>query len=268
MDLYSSDFAGIQEGNMRTKSIENANKAVQEHNKNLGGQMASLVAQQKSADVQEQLKDATQQFWAMGKLPSATKAYKAWQSGETDFRGRKIANPTTNAQKQAGANAEKAAAGADEDLGGVKGAAGAESEVKAGAAALEDAGEGVGTLKKLGKFAGAAAEGAGALASAGIAGFDIYQDIESKGIAGDNFASKASNVLQIGGAIADIGATVFPPLALLGGVVDIAGGIAGEIGEKIDEGKEKSEDQQLQESQTEQTQAQAVQAPVSTGRVS
>lgn len=263
MDLYSSDFAGIQQGNMRTQAIVDANKAVDAHNKSIGEQITSLQAQQKTADILEQTKDATQGFWAMGKLPDATKAYKAWQSGATDFRG----NPTSTAQKGFSDTADAVKAGESEDLGLTEAGDGIFESDEAGAqAALSEGAEG--TAGEFGKFAGAAAEGVGALAAAGVGGFDIYQDIKAGGIAGDNWASKASNVLQIGGAIADIGGTVFPPLALLGGVTDIVGGIAGEIGEKIDEGKEKSEDQELQESETEQKQAIAVQAPQVTGRVS
>jgi hypothetical protein len=263
MDLYSSDFAGIQEGNLRTQSIVNANKAVDEHNKNLAEQMSSLQSQQKTADVVEQTKDLTQGFWASGKLPDATKAWKSWSSGETDFRG----NPTSTEQKGFSDTADAVAAGEKEDLGLKDTGDGVFESAEGGA---QDAlAEGGGALEGAGDFAEFASKGVGALASAGIGGYDIYKDFEGGKfhIAGDNWASKASNVLQIGGAIADIGGTVFPPLALIGGVADIAGGIAGEIGEKIDEGKEKSEDQQLQQEQTETKEAVSVQAPVATGRV-
>jgi hypothetical protein len=267
MDLYSSDFAGIQEGNMRTKSILDANRAVQEHNKSLGEQMTSLKSQQKTADVLEQTKDATQGFWAMGKLPDATKAWKSWSSGETNFRG----NPTTTAQKSFSdtADAVQAADKSDDIKMKSLGDGIFESAESDAQTALSEGGSG--GLKGLGEFADIASKGVGALAAGAVGGYDIYEDFAGgKGfhIAGDNWASKASNLLQIGGAIADIGGTVFPPLALIGGVADIAGGIAGEIGEKIDEGKEKSEDDKVQQENTEQQQAVGVQAPQVTGRVS
>lgn len=263
MDLYSSDFAGIQEGNMRTQAIVDANKAVDAHNKSIGEQMTSLQAQQKTADILEQTKDLTQGFWASGKLPDAAKAYKSWSSGETDFRG----NPTSTEQSGLSDTADAVAAGEKEDLG-LKDTGDGIFESEEGGAQAELS-EGGSALEGFGDAAEFATKGIGALASAGIGGYDIYQDFQGGKfhIAGDNWASKASNVLQIGGAIADIGGTVFPPLALLGGVADIAGGIAGEIGEKIDEGKEKSEDQQLQQEQTEQKQAIEVQPAQVTGRV-
>ncbi len=264
MDLYSSDFAGIQEGNMRTRSIVDANKAVQEHNKNLGEQMASLQAQQKTADIVEQGKDLTQGFWASGKLPDQVGAWKSWSSGETDFRG----NPTSTEQSSISDTADKVSAGEKEDLGLKDTGDGVFESAEGGA--QSELSEGSKTAGGLGDFADVASKGVGALAAAGIGGYDIYQDFQGGKfhISGDNWASKASNVLQIGGAIADIGGTVFPPLALIGGVADIAGGISGEIGEKIDEGKEKSEDEQMQQENTEKVQAVSVQGPVATGRVS
>lgn len=101
-----------------------------------------------------------------------------------------------------------------------------------------------------------------------MAGMDIYKDIKAGGIAGDNWASKASNVLQIGGAIADLGGTVFPPLALLGGTLDIASGVSGEVGDLIDSGKQDQETDKLQQQQTEQIQTIQDTQPASTGRVS
>ena len=46
MDLYSSDFAGIQEGNMRSQSVMDRNQAVQEHNNGVATQISNLKAQQ------------------------------------------------------------------------------------------------------------------------------------------------------------------------------------------------------------------------------
>ena len=101
-----------------------------------------------------------------------------------------------------------------------------------------------------------------------MAGMDIYKDIKAGGIAGDNWASKASNVLQIGGEIADIGGTIFPPLALLGGVADIAAGVSGEVGDLIDSGKQDTADDTLAQQETEQTETLQASGPASTGRTS
>ena len=265
MDLYSSDFASIQEGNMRTKSILDINRAVQEHNKNLGEQLTSLKSQQKTGDLVEQATSLTQGFWNSGKLPSEVTAWKSWASGNTNFRG----NPTSTEQSSISDTADKVAAGEKEDLGLKDTGDGIFESEKGGA--QSELSEGSKAAGGLGEFADVASKGVGAIAAAGIGGYDIYQDFAGgKGfhIAGDNWASKASNVLQIGGAIADIGGTVFPPLALIGGIADIAGGISSVIGEKIDEGKEKSEDDKIQQQNTEQVQAVGVQAPQVTGRVS
>ena len=264
MDLYSSDVSGIQEGNMRSAAIEASNRAVDAHNKDLGGQIAGLKQQQKTADVLTQTKDVTQQFWAGGKLPSSVNAWKSWSSGETDFRG----NPTTTAQTKLSDTAEAVAAGEKEDLGIKDTGDGIfESDTGGAQSALS---EGEDMSKGLGKFAGIAAKGAGAVTALGIGGYDIYQDFSGgKGfhIAGDNWASKASNVLQIGGAIADVGGTVFPPLALIGGVADIVGGVAGEIGSELDSSKEATQDKNLQESETQSAVGEGVSSQV-TGRVS
>jgi len=45
MDLYSSDVGAIQEGNMRTKSVLDANQAIKAHNDNVGLQIKQLKGQ-------------------------------------------------------------------------------------------------------------------------------------------------------------------------------------------------------------------------------
>lgn len=262
MDLYSADFGAIGEGNMRTQSTLNANKAINQHNKDLGGQIAQLKSGQQTSDVLTATKDATSQFWSAGKLPGQVSAYKDWVASQ------KAPNPTSQGQNTASDNVNETEAGGetttepaptltatDEDVGrvakfkqGVKSALGVSDE------ALETAGKGL-----------------GAMGAVGTAGLDIYQDFSGgKGfhLAGDNWASKASNVLQIGGAISDLGGAVFPPLALVGGAADIIGGVAGEIGDFIDKGKQDDADKKLQQSETQQTQVVQAQAPVQSGRVS
>jgi hypothetical protein len=272
MDLYSSDVGAIQEGNMRSQAIMNANNSVREHNNQLAGQIASLKSSQKTGDVVEGLKDAIGGTIATGKIAGKVQAYKNWTANQ------KASNPTTQATNDLQETADKSSTAppTTEDPGGklvstdqdgvftsegnvVEDQKGALSRAKTGIKnALGVSDEAVDSIGK----------GAGEIASVGMAGMDIYKDIKAGGIAGDNWASKTANVLQIGGAIADLGGTIFPPLALLGGVVDIASGVSGEIGDLIDSGKQDKDTDKLQQQETETTQTITDSAPASTGRVS
>lgn len=259
MDLYSSDYAGIQEGNMRSKSVMDRNQAVVQHNNDLGGQIAQLKSSQKSGDTQTALLSATQQFWAGGKLPSEIKAFQS----HIAQGGTLLSNPTTVAQKSIQAVSDATSS------------VGATTDVPELAGAGAGAGEGasaVGDLGDLGEtFGSKALKGLGGLTSAVTGGIDIYKDIDSiangHGISGDNWEAKTSNLLQIGGSIADVGGTVFPPLALVGGVLDIASGAFGEIGSLVDSGKQAIADTKLQVSETLAPVAQTT-TTQTTGRVS
>ena len=247
MDLYTSDIGAIQEGNMRTKSVMDRNQAIVQHNNDVGTQIASLQAQQKTGAETEGLLQATQQFWRGGKLPNEITALQEHlKTGGTLF-----SNPIQQAQKAATSALTTAQRiGTSTDL------------PAAGEALAEEAGSRLsGALKGL--------SGATAVATGAV---DIYKDIQSissgHGIAGDNWMSKTSNVLQIGGAIADVGGTVFPPLAVLGGVVDIAAGALGEIGAAKDTVTQAVADAKLKAQNIQQQIVQPAQEAVSTGRVS
>jgi len=270
MDLYSADVGAIQEGNMRSQAVMNANNKVREHNNNLAGQIASLKSSQKTGDVVEGLKDAIGGTIASGKIAGKVQAYKDWTAGQ------KASNPTSQATNELSETADQAPTepptteepGKLTDVGdGVFESEGAVADSQKGA--LSRAGKSIkSSLGVSDEALETAGKGVGELASVGMAGMDIYKDIKAGGIAGDNWASKASNVLQIGGAIADLGGTVFPPLALLGGTLDIASGVSGEVGDLIDSGKQDQETDKLQQQQTEQTQTIQDTQPASTGRVS
>jgi len=271
MDLYSADVGAIQEGNMRSQAVMNANNKVREHNNNLAGQIASLKSSQKTGDVVEGLKDAIGGTIASGKIAGKVQAYKDWTAGQ------KASNPTSQATNELSETADKAptAPPTTEDPSvkltdtgdGVFESEGAVVDDQKGA--LSRAGKSIkSSLGVSDEALETAGKGVGELASVGMAGMDIYKDIKAGGIAGDNWASKASNVLQIGGAIADLGGTVFPPLALLGGTLDIASGVSGEVGDLIDSGKQDQETDKLQQQQTEQIQTIQDTQPASTGRVS
>ena len=118
------------------------------------------------------------------------------------------------------------------------------------------------TLDKIGKVGGA-------LGSVAVAGVDIDEDFKGGHfhLAGDNWEKRAGNALQIGGAIADVGGVAFPPLALVGGLADLAGGVIGGVGDLLDEHKDKesiSKEASATESTPEGTVA-AVQTQVVTG---
>ncbi len=257
MDLYSSDVGAIQEGNMRTQSVNSANRAIEAHNTDVANNIRQLKGQQKSAESSAIMGETTQQFWASGKLPSAQKAFTDYTSGATDFRGNPIGAVKDQANDLASAAKEGQAGSATTDLKDVGDGIFESSEELAG-----------GTGRTLGRTAlrglATGAVGVGALAQGG---FDIFKDVKAGGIAGDNWASKTSNILGIAGSVADLGGTVFPPLALLGGVADIAGAAFGEVGAVKDEKKEEDSDAAAQASQTETA---VVAGPVSqatTGRV-
>ena len=269
MDLYSADVGAIQEGNMRSQAVMDANNAVREHNNNLAGQIAQLKSGQRTGDIAEGVKDAIGGTIAGGKIAGKVQAYKNWTA---TMKG----NPISQATKQLSDNLKASATappttedpstkltdtgdGIFESDGALEGESGVLSKAKTGIKnALGVSDEALDTAGK----------GLGEAMSVGMAGMDIYKDIKAGGIAGDNWASKASNVLQIGGAIADVGGTVFPPLALLGGALDIASGVGGEIGDLIDSKKQDQATNKLQQQSTEQTQTQTISAPASTGRVS
>jgi hypothetical protein len=106
----------------------------------------------------------------------------------------------------------------------------------------------------------------GVLGSTALGGMDLYEDIKSKSIQGNNTWEKAGNLLQIGGTIGDMVGTVLPPAKLVGGVLDLASGITESIGEKLDEDKEADDLKTQQQAETQKTIGVAPQT-IATGRV-
>lgn len=271
MDLYSSDVGAIQEGNMRSQAVMDANNKITEHNNNIAGQIAQLKSGQKTADIEGGVKDAIGGVISGGKMAGKVKAFQNWNAKPS------ASNPTSQATNDLQDTADKSSTAppTEEDPSTTLKDEG--DGVFSSDAPLEGESEGVMSRAKTGvkdalgisdEGAEAIGKGAGEIASVGLAGMDIYKDIKAGGIAGDNWASKASNVLQIGGAIADIGGTIFPPLALLGGVLDIGAGVSGEVGDVIDSKKEDTADDTLAQQETEQTQTLQASGPASTGRIS
>jgi hypothetical protein len=291
MDLYSSDFAGIQEGNMRTKDIMDRGQAVIQHNNDIATQISSLKASQTTGNIETAGLQAVQQFWSGGKIPNQITAFQEHLKAGGTLFSNPISQAQSQAQKavsdaktlfsnpvsQAQSEAQKAVSNATT---GIKGFF-TKQEVTAPAtpaiqtsedatAALKTGAQE--TLEGLGGLGSTALKGLGGITALATGGYDIYKDIDSisqgHGIAGDNWASKTSNILQIGGAIADLGGTVFPPAALLGGVIDVAAGVFGEVGAVKDQGKEEQQDTEEQEKDTEEQEAVSAPQTVATGRVS
>lgn len=271
MDLYSADVGAIQQGNMRSQAVMDANNKVREHNNDLAGQISQLKSQEKTADITEGIKDAIGGTIASGKIGGKVKDYQNWVAN------RKASNPTTQATNELSDTADKSATAPPTSEEPSTKLTDTGDGIFESEGALEGQSEGVMSRAKTGiknalgvsdEALETAGKGIGEIASVGMAGMDIYKDIKAGGIAGDNWASKTSNVLQIGGAIADLGGAVFPPLALLGGAIDIASGVSGEIGDLIDSGKQDKETDELQQQETETTQTISAPTPASTGRVS
>ena len=116
---------------------------------------------------------------------------------------------------------------------------GGEMASKAGAKAGAEATAGIG--KSVGKLA-AGAEGLGVV----MGGMNAISDIASGHIQGHNDEEKAGNELGIASGAADLLGFIFPPAALVGAALGVAGGIesaAGATKEKADAKKDAGTDQ-------------------------
>ena len=261
-DLYGSSGNAIAMGNARNAAVRDHNDRVQAHNSDVANQISGLRDQAKSAETIVGLKNAGQALWTAKGMPDKIASYSKWKQAKSAGGGK--ANPTANTEADqrsaaetssstttADATAGSSAApstesqpptaeltGADQatesvDVVGARGEGEAGSQVSKGLSkATEGAAEGFGER---------AAKGATVFGAAAMAGIDIDQDVKAGGIAGNNNWEKAGNVLQIGGAIADVGGLVFPPLELLGGVLDLASAATTEIGDYEDAGKTSSD---------------------------
>lgn len=290
MDLYGSSDAAIQMGNARRQQVRDLNDRIAQHNKDVTDKISGLKDQEATTATVKDIEATGKALWTGAGMPGKVKAYQdyraanaagtakatnvventaATQSADSlSFRQKlfgkqEITAPTTATEegglsRVATSATEEAATDVGESLankvGGATGAA-----LKTG---IKDGAEELGTT-----LLGKAAKGAGALGGLAVGGYDIYQDVEAGGIAGNNNWEKAGNVLQIGGAAADVVGTIFPPAALLGGVLDLASAATDEVGEKLDE-TQKQDDLTQQGKDAQETQVSApIQATIATGRV-
>ena len=276
LDLYGTSSNAVAQGNMRSDQVRDLNERIQSHNTDVANKISGLKDQERTTATITQGVQSAQGLWTAKGMPDRVKAYNDWSSG------RSATNPTTQSQR----TTRQAAADSDPARGDARasppGEASATAERTAVSGADGEAGEVGGETSKLtegleqsvgedSKFAGKLGEGAGVLMSAGAGAMDLYQDYEDSKrdghfeIAGNNAYEKAGNILQIGGAMADVVGVGFPPAKLLGGVLDLASAATDEIGESLDT----TDSDKLSQEQTQETES-TVSAPadtITTGRV-
>jgi hypothetical protein len=292
MDLYGTNSAAISLGNAQRQQVRDLNERIRQHNSDIADKFASLKSQESSADTLAQLKETGTALWSGKGMPDKIKAYQDWRTKQAA----KSSNPVDEAEATQSEGTElsdtqSVSAPATEsevtsppaetvEEGGLGRSVGEASESAAGdiGESLETATGGAlkGALKTEGgevaetlmsKGLGVAGKAAGGLFGAAQGGLDIYEDIKAGKIAGNNNWEKAGNVLQIGGAAADLVGMAFPPAALVGGILDLASGAVDEVGEKLDEDKQASDLQTQQDSETETPIATPQSQTVVTGRV-
>jgi len=241
MDLFGSNAGAISNGNARMNNVRDYNNQVQQHNSDIANQISNLGDQEKTGNIVQQIKDVGSEVWTGTQMPDKVKAYNTWRANK------QATNPTENESRNLTAQAEETETAPSEDWfwGQAPPEARAEGRPE-GISEVEDlvtgeSGES-GTLLNDGlkSAEGLTEDGlskigaaTGILGAGAVGGMDLYSDIKAGKIAGNNWEQKTANVMQIGGALADIGGTVFPPLALIGGVIDLTAGAIGEIGDLV-----------------------------------
>lgn len=267
MDLYGNNSASISMGNARRREVRDFNKSVKDHNDNVTNTMNGLLDQQKTTETIKQAQDTAQNLWTGSKMPGKIQAYKDWKAGKTSGKPGTKPTPEADATKPpenppenpetnpTGSTTEPPAEPVEEgpmsrptsEATDGAGADITESLENSGAkGALKTAGKegGEEIAETLGsKLGGAAGKVAGGAFGAAMGGMDLYEDIKAGKIEGNNDWEKAGNVLQMGGAVADVVGMAFPPAALLGGILDLASGATSMIGEKLDADKQAQDTQ-------------------------
>lgn len=271
MDLYGTNGNAIAMGNARLQAVRDFNDRVKQHNSDIADKIQGLREQESTADTIKQIKDQATNLWTAKDIPGKVAEYNKWRAS------RNAPNPTEgsvrrsrNLPSQDPAPVESTTDPSPEPISENANAAETVSEVAessegaggAVAKGLAKEGENLVEETKLGKVMGKA----GVLGSAALGGMDLYEDIKSDSIQGNNTWEKAGNLLQIGGTVGDLVGTFFPPAKLVGGVLDLASGITESIGDKLDEDKQADDLKTQQQQATEKTIGIAPQT-VATGRV-
>lgn len=285
LDLYGTSANAVAQGNARNSQVRDLNERIREHNTDVANKISGLKDQVKNTEQLKDLQQSAQALWTGKGMPDKVKAYNDYYANkkatnpttqsETTTRSAAQENPAPEGDAQTPADTEGAGAEAPAESTAVteteevSGATGEAGEVGAEGSKLTGGIESA--VGKGSKIAGKFGEGAGVLMSAGAGAMDIYQDYEDSKrdghfeIAGNNAWEKAGNVLQIGGAVADVAGVFFPPAKLLGGVLDLASAGTNEIGEKLDDKPDQTLDTEQQQ-ETEQTISQPATQTLTTGR--
>jgi len=269
-----SNQSAIANGNARMNSVRQLNERIREHNADVADQIQNAREQLKTSQTIANAQNAGMALWKGSKMPDAVKAYK-------DYRAKNLgqkqgSNPTSDYENS---NKPDTSGGLEDAQtpaqttdtppaepvaeGSTTGASISEDVEATGSkltdgmpkGALTEAGE-----SKIGKIAGAGGEVAGTLMSGAIGGMDLYEDIKNHTITGNNWEEKTGNILQIGGSIADVVGTFYPPAKLIGGALDLASGAISEIGEQLDT----TDSDKLTQEQQKETISQVAVAPQTT----
>lgn len=278
-DLYGTSAQAISMGNARTQQVRDMNEKIRQHNSDVADKIQGLRDQEKSNATMLDIERTGKELWAGANMPNKVKAYQDWKAK------RQASNPESNSNKNLGADAEEGnpmrQAMSESQLTEEAGQPPVNEGSPAGAGAVEETAEvseGAGSklakgmpgvaemtedgLSKLGKYAGVA----GGLAQGTM---DVMADFKGGKfhLAGDNTEHKIGGVLNLAGSIADVGGAIYPPLALVGGALDLASGAVNEIGDLVSEDKQSDDLKQKQAQETVQEVSVAPQPTVATGRV-
>ncbi len=278
-DLYGTSAQAISMGNARTQQVRDLNDKIRQHNSDVADKIQGLRDQEKSNATMLDIERTGKELWAGAGMPNKVKAYQDWKAK------RQASNPVENSNKNLGTAAEEgdpmrqamgenqlrdqageppraegSPAGAAHDEETALVSEGSESKLAKGipgAAEMTEDG-----LSKLGKYAGVA----GGLAQGTM---DIMEDFKGGTfhLAGDNAEHKIGGVLNLAGSIADVGGAVYPPLALVGGALDLASGAVNEIGDLVSEDKQSDDLKQRQQQETVKEVSAPEQETIATGRV-
>tara|TARA_R110000803_G_scaffold87359_3_gene154042 strand:+ start:7352 stop:8173 length:822 start_codon:yes stop_codon:yes gene_type:complete len=272
MDLYGVNGNAISQGNSRRHEVTDLNDRIQAHNTDMAQQLTAIQGQAKTSDTIRDAQQAAQGLWTGAHMGDKIKSFNKWKSGGPAAKPNPIANDAAEqsaAVEDAVPDTTKAATttqSAEEIT--TAGTTEVADAAKAGESAAADGLEEAASLgSKASSVLGGAAKVGGGILAAAQGGLDIYDDIKAGGIAGNNNWEKAGNVLQIGGSIADIAGTVFPPAALIGGLFDLASAATNEVGDKLDEAKKAAALKPAIAASQVATVAQAPTTTVASGRV-
>jgi len=265
-DLYGTDSGAIAFGNARMQQVRDLNQRIAEHNKNVADTITGLKDQVQSVAQMKEIEETAKGLWAGHGMPSKIKAYQDWRANRNG--GNTKTNPTDDStQTTTPAEGDRAPAiqGDNQAGSGEPTTADppaepvAEGSNTGSSVAEEEEGIGGKLTKGFSRMTGIsedalemAGKGVGILGAGAIAGEDLYNDFKKGGWGSMNTEQKIGNIMQIGGAAADIVGTVFPPAALLGGILDISSNVVDMVGDKLKEQQQETSLDQTQQSETEQ----------------